>query len=566
MKDLSSSRAMDRPGSDKPKSPFLSQDSVGQTSVASFSLCRADDGETFKCPRHPSGPRYQNESEICKLCEAELEQEIKQGKAEVEQAAELLEQQLKDLSDQGLAAVQAQLQNISLATTGLQGTKSAPQTASRLSRSPTMTEDATSPAQAMMPPAGRTAHRVQPTTAGGNHAETHAMPAPLLGGTILPSGLSPTYTVPGTNGMHAAIPGSGLPTSRMSVGGGGIPNFAGGLMPQHPPINIIAMQYQQMQNVQRYMIYQREEECLRLRQEIEGLRKQNQDLLVRNARLSEKLVDKDKQLTEKDKTLAEKDKMLKQQLGYMDEAFTSMQTPHKIGPDFPKPPPGASRPEPVPSSSNRTSTPEKSKDDDDLVEGQSPPLNSVDVFEPPLGPKKEEKSPDKPKSEKKHWSKVDINDHKGKATPYKVFNSDDTSIPYSLAGDFQHVENERCKDAYGNQGYYTGTTIYSTGMPHGTGKMLYDSGDRYDGAWRHGRWHGSGRAYYAKGGHEYIGEFVGSSRHGQGFYKWPDGRVYEGDFQDNKRHGRGRLQYPEGRIEQGIFKHSVLVEELDALT
>jgi hypothetical protein len=94
--------------------------------------------------------------------------------------------------------------------------------------------------------------------------------------------------------------------------------------------------------------------------------------------------------------------------------------------------------------------------------------------------------------------------------------------------DRQKVTNQTVLDPYGDRGTYTGIILRSTGMPHGSGHMIYQEDNRtYDGEWRHGRWHGHGRATFANGD-SYVGEYRFDQRHGRGRYEWNDGRVYDG--------------------------------------
>jgi hypothetical protein len=90
------------------------------------------------------------------------------------------------------------------------------------------------------------------------------------------------------------------------------------------------------------------------------------------------------------------------------------------------------------------------------------------------------------------------------------------SVASSTYGeDRQRVQDQNVLDPYGDRGTYTGIILRSTGMPHGTGTMIYQEDHRtYVGEWRHGRWHGHGTATFANGD-SYVGE-------------WNDGRVYDG--------------------------------------
>jgi hypothetical protein len=142
-------------------------------------------------------------------------------------------------------------------------------------------------------------------------------------------------------------------------------------------------------------------------------------------------------------------------------------------------------------------------------------------------------------------------------------NDDVTSICTSSVGttaasstygeDRKFVRNQREMDPYGDSGIFTGVILKSTGFPHGVGRMVYDADGRvYNGRWRHGRWHGFGKATFAN--HDtYEGEFQCDQRHGHGIYVWSDGKVYDGEFQDDKRQGRGTFTWPDGAIYVGEF-------------
>jgi hypothetical protein len=119
--------------------------------------------------------------------------------------------------------------------------------------------------------------------------------------------------------------------------------------------------------------------------------------------------------------------------------------------------------------------------------------------------------------------------------------------------DRQKVMHQTLLDPYGDKGKYSGIVLRSTGMPHGPGRMVYeDDGRTYDGDWRHGRWHGNGRATFANGD-TYKGEYRFDQRHGKGMYCWSDGRVFDGAFSEDKRHGKGKFKWPDGATYEGDF-------------
>lgn len=136
--------------------------------------------------------------------------------------------------------------------------------------------------------------------------------------------------------------------------------------------------------------------------------------------------------------------------------------------------------------------------------------------------------------------------------------SDEKSLGQTVASstygeDRQKVVNKSLLDPYGDKGTYTGVVLRSTGMPHGLGRMIYEEDGRiYEGDWRHGRWHGYGRATFSNGD-SYEGEYKFDQRHGRGVYRWHDGRIYDGQFSEDKRHGNGVFTWPDGAVYDGAF-------------
>ncbi|CAJ1966023.1 unnamed protein product [Cylindrotheca closterium] len=119
--------------------------------------------------------------------------------------------------------------------------------------------------------------------------------------------------------------------------------------------------------------------------------------------------------------------------------------------------------------------------------------------------------------------------------------------------DRQKVVNKTLLDPYGDKGVYTGVVLRTTGMPHGLGRMVYEEDGRiFEGDWRHGRWHGYGKATFSNGD-AYDGEYKFDQRHGKGVYKWADGRVFDGQFSEDKRHGHGIFTWPDGAVYDGEF-------------
>ena len=65
----------------------------------------------------------------------------------------------------------------------------------------------------------------------------------------------------------------------------------------------------------------------------------------------------------------------------------------------------------------------------------------------------------------------------------------------------------------------------------GQGTYIYPNGEKYEGDWKNGKYHGHG-TYSWSNGNKYVGEWKGGNLNGQGTYTYPDGRKYEGEFKD----------------------------------
>ena len=118
---------------------------------------------------------------------------------------------------------------------------------------------------------------------------------------------------------------------------------------------------------------------------------------------------------------------------------------------------------------------------------------------------------------------------------------------------------------------------FKDGLFHGWGVYVFQNGDRYEGEFVEDRMSGEGTMAYKNGnvykgqfhngvrygqglltfknGDVYDGEFKDNVRHGQGEYKFANGTRYTGDFQNNQRHGKGRYRYPSNEEFVGYFKN-----------
>ena len=127
-------------------------------------------------------------------------------------------------------------------------------------------------------------------------------------------------------------------------------------------------------------------------------------------------------------------------------------------------------------------------------------------------------------------------------------------------------------------GIYSGALVNS--IPHGFGmwEHMY-SDEKYEGQFKEGVRHGSGKVWYNKGGF-FEGQFKDGTRfkgiykfkdgkkfegecnslgkwHGNGKFYWPDGRRYEGQFVNDSITGKGKLYFPNGNSFTGDFRNYV---------
>ncbi|KAI8894714.1 hypothetical protein BC833DRAFT_603866 [Globomyces pollinis-pini] len=106
---------------------------------------------------------------------------------------------------------------------------------------------------------------------------------------------------------------------------------------------------------------------------------------------------------------------------------------------------------------------------------------------------------------------------------------------------------------------------YKDSMRHGKGKMIYSSGNIYEGEWNNNRKVGFGKMTWTTTNEEYEGEWD-NIPHGQGTYTWKLNRIrdhqfpcenmYKGNWVDGKRHGFGIFYYSDGSRYEGNWKEN----------
>lgn len=90
----------------------------------------------------------------------------------------------------------------------------------------------------------------------------------------------------------------------------------------------------------------------------------------------------------------------------------------------------------------------------------------------------------------------------------------------------------------------------------GTGKVLWDNGDRFEGSLRKGLRHGKGLFIWTNG-QRYEGDWLDDRPQGQGRLRFANGNVWEGAVEAGVPTGEGRMVYASGdsytgRMQQGI--------------
>eukprot|EP01051_Picozoa_sp_SAG22_P018857 SAG22_NODE_3303_length_1792_cov_3.291199_1_plen_464_part_01 len=99
-------------------------------------------------------------------------------------------------------------------------------------------------------------------------------------------------------------------------------------------------------------------------------------------------------------------------------------------------------------------------------------------------------------------------------------------------------------------GRYVGGWVQS--YQHGTGKRTYPNGDSYEGEWKLDRRDGTGTMLYAGSGVRYEGEWCDDKPHGNGTEISPDGCSYTGEWNAGRKTGVGRAVYGSGDVYVGM--------------
>lgn len=110
----------------------------------------------------------------------------------------------------------------------------------------------------------------------------------------------------------------------------------------------------------------------------------------------------------------------------------------------------------------------------------------------------------------------------------------------------------------GGKGKYTGHL--KDGKPEGIGRVDFESGCTYEGAFLGGWRHGKG-VYRFSDGRVYEGDNFEDMRTGKGKLIGTDGRIWEGDFLNGKVHGKCKLSFSNGDVLEGTWENDNIVNK-----
>eukprot|EP01012_Entosiphon_sulcatum_P019225 TRINITY_DN24066_c0_g1_i1.p1 TRINITY_DN24066_c0_g1~~TRINITY_DN24066_c0_g1_i1.p1 ORF type:complete len:144 (-),score=10.82 TRINITY_DN24066_c0_g1_i1:188-619(-) len=84
-----------------------------------------------------------------------------------------------------------------------------------------------------------------------------------------------------------------------------------------------------------------------------------------------------------------------------------------------------------------------------------------------------------------------------------------------------------------------------------TAKLVYPSGDIYEGGWKDGKKEGWGTYLFKESGNLYEGEWRRGLKHGRGIFTYSLGDRYQGEWHTNLMHGHGVYTYRNGTAYMG---------------
>ena len=118
-------------------------------------------------------------------------------------------------------------------------------------------------------------------------------------------------------------------------------------------------------------------------------------------------------------------------------------------------------------------------------------------------------------------------------------------INHIYKGDFLNGLRHGVGKDYRNNSKYEGD--FRKDKKCGKGKIVFDSGDIYEGEFSDNKFNGYGHYIWFKNGHEYKGNYLNGKFHGEGFYKWAENEYYNGEYVNGIKEGEGEISYADGK-------------------
>jgi hypothetical protein len=168
-----------------------------------------------------------------------------------------------------------------------------------------------------------------------------------------------------------------------------------------------------------------------------------------------------------------------------------------------------------------------------------------------------------------------------------------TPVSAEFSADTTRFSGQFVRDAEGNTYSGTGKVVWASGdvyegpmvkgQRHGKGLFVWANGQRYHGDWVNdkptgqasvqfvngnqfdgsvveGAPNGQGSLHFASG-ETYVGNTVNGLPHGQGTFHWPQGDQYTGQWQAGKKHGQGTFTWKSGDRWEGIYDNDQQVSQ-----
>ena len=118
-------------------------------------------------------------------------------------------------------------------------------------------------------------------------------------------------------------------------------------------------------------------------------------------------------------------------------------------------------------------------------------------------------------------------------------------INHIYKGDFYNGMRHGIGKDYRNNSKYDGE--FKKDKKCGKGKIVFDSGDTYEGEFSDNKFNGYGHYIWSKNGHEYKGNYLNGKFHGDGFYRWGKNEYYNGEYVNGVKEGEGEISYADGK-------------------